>query len=149
MLTFRRTDSDDKDFRDLVELLDAELKIRDGADHSFYSQYNKIDAIRNVIVCYDQDVAVGCGAFRQFETDTVEIKRMYVKDGARSKGIGHLILKELEKWAAELNFNHTILETGKKQHEAIKLYHKAGYQTIPNYGQYANVDNSICMKKAI
>jgi len=149
MITFKRTDSDDKDFINLVALLDAELKIRYGDDHSFYSQYNKIDMIRNAIVCYKNNVPVGCGAFKPFDDSSVEIKRMFVHPEHREKGYGQLILDELEIWAAELNYTHCVLETGKKQPEAISLYRKTGYEIISNYGQYANVDNSICMKKAL
>ena len=149
MITFKRTDSNDKDFKDLVTLLDAELKIRDGDDHSFYSQYNKIDMIRHVIVCYKNNVPVGCGAFKSFDDSSVEIKGMFVHPEHREKGYGQLILDELEIWAAELNYTHSILETGKRQPEAIGLYKKAGYEFIENYGQYANVENSICMKKAL
>ena len=40
-----------------------------------------------------------------------------------------------------------ILETGKRQAEAIRLYKKSGYDIIPNYGQYAGIENSVCFKK--
>ena len=67
----------------------------------------------------------------------------------RGLGIGLNILKELELWASELNYSECILETGKNQPEAIRLYQKAGYAIIKNYGQYENIENSICMTKAI
>ena len=54
-LNILRTDSENADFRELVRLLDAELAIRDGAEHSFYAQYNKIDKIRNVVVAYENE----------------------------------------------------------------------------------------------
>jgi GNAT superfamily N-acetyltransferase len=149
MLKLIRTDSSNIDFRNLVVLLDADLRIRDGDEHSFYAQYNSIDHIAHVIVAYENGQAVGCGAFKEFETGTVEIKRMFVKAEYRGNGIAHQVLNELEKWAAELNFTACILETGKKQPEAIRLYEKAGYAYIPNYGQYAGVQNSVCMKKEI
>jgi ribosomal protein S18 acetylase RimI-like enzyme len=55
----------------------------------------------------------------------------------------------VESWAAELNYPECILETGKNQPEAIRLYKKAGYAIINNYGQYENVENSVCMKKTM
>jgi len=149
MISIRRTDASDHDFKDLVTLLDAELNVIDGNDHSFYAQYNKIDMIRHAVVCYENDMHVGCGAFKPFEDDTVEIKRMFVKPRVRGQGIGRMILNELEKWAAELNYKHCVLETGKRQPDAIRLYENAGYGRISNFGQYKGVDNSICMKKAI
>ncbi len=149
MNTFKRTDSKDKDFIGLVSLLDADLTIRDGAEHSFYAQFNKLDLIRNVIVCYTDDVASGCGAFKEYGAGKAEIKRMFVKPAFRGRGIALSILSGLEKWAAELHFSECILETGKKQPEAISLYKKAGYAIIKNYGQYENVENSICMMKLL
>lgn len=149
MTAFKRTDSDNTDFQSLVALLDEDLAIRDGAEHAFYHQFNKIVNIRNTIVCYVDTKPVGCGAFKQYDQQKVEIKRMYVLPEYRGQGIGLKVLKELELWAAELNFLECILETGKKQPEAIRLYQKAGYTIIKNYGQYKNVENSVCMMKTI
>ncbi|MBK7227333.1 MAG: GNAT family N-acetyltransferase [Ignavibacteriales bacterium] len=147
MIRLVRTDSSNNDFVELVKLLDKELQIRDGSEHSFYSQYNKIDKIKNVVVAYEDDVAVGCGAIKEYESNTMEVKRMFVKDEYRSKGIATKILIELELWAGALGYNKCILETGLKQPEAIHLYKKNNYKVIPNYGQYAGVVNSVCMEK--
>jgi putative acetyltransferase len=149
MTTFNRTLSDNADFQNLVALLDEDLKRRDGDEHSFYAQFNKIENIRNVIVCYIDNKSIGCGAFKEYDQKKVEIKRMFVQPAYRGHGIGLNILKELELWAAELNYHECILETGKKQPEAIRLYQKAGYTITKNYGQYKNVENSVCMKKTI
>ncbi len=149
MTTFIRTDSDNTDFKTLVALLDADLKIRDGDEHVFYAQFNKITTIRNAIVCYIDNKAIGCGAFRAYEESSVEIKRMFVLPEYRGHGIALKILKELELWAAELNYLEYILETGKNQPEAIRLYQKAGYAVIPSYGQYLHIENSVCMMKSV
>ncbi|MEO6175375.1 MAG: GNAT family N-acetyltransferase [Flavobacterium circumlabens] len=149
MTSLKRTNSDDPDFINLVALLDQDLKIRDGEEHTFYNQFNKIDKIKHAVVFYENDIAVGCGAFREKESDTVEIKRMYVHPEHRKKGIASQVLKALELWAAEINYPYTILETGKKQPEAIALYQKSGYTLIPNYPPYENVENSVCMKKTL
>ena len=130
-------------------MLDAVLKVLDGEEHDFYAQYNKSDTIKNVIVFYEDNHPVGCGAFKLYENKTIEIKRMFVLPEQRGKGIAHQILNELEKWARELGYSDCILETGNKQVEAIGLYQNTGYTIIPNYGQYQGVANSICMKKSI
>lgn len=149
MITLERTNSENRDFIELVKLLDKALAIVDGKDHAFYSQFNKIDNIRYVIVAYEDEKAVGCGAVKEFGQDTMEVKRMYVSPENRKKGIASEILNELEKWAHELSYGKCILETGKRQYEAIGLYKKSGYKLIPNYGQYANVDNSLCFEKIL
>lgn len=144
-----RTNSDNADFRALVKLLDEDLQIRDGAEHSFYAQYNKIDKIHHAVVAFQNDEAVGCGAIKKYEGNITEIKRMFVKSEYRGRGIAGEILSELEIWAKELDFSECILETGVKQPEAIRLYKKTGYEIMPNYGQYEGVENSVCMKKLI
>ena len=147
MITSKRTNSDNRDFQELVKALDIDLKIRDGEEHSFYAQFNKIDKIKYAIVAYDRDLPVGCGAIKEYSEDTMEVKRMYVPPEKRGQGIASVILKELEIWCRELNYKKCILETGKKQPEAIELYKKNCYKIIPNFGQYANVQNSVCFEK--
>lgn len=144
-----RTDSNNPDFQELVKLLDEDLRIRDGDEHSFYAQYNKTDTIKNVVVCYAGKKAAGCGAFKPYDQQKIEIKRMFVLPEYRGQDIGFNILKELEAWALELKYAECILETGKKQPEAIRLYQRSGYTLIKNYGQYENIENSICMAKVI
>lgn len=144
-----RTDSQNSDFRELVVLLDAELLIRDGAEHGFYAQFNKIDNLRHVVVAYEGERAVGCGAFKEYEPGIAEIKRMFVREEFRGRGIGAKILGTLEEWAMESGFSECVLETGLKQPEAIRLYEKSGYEIFPNYGQYVGVENSVCMRKSI
>ena len=79
----------------------------------------------------------------------MEVKRMYVIPEARGRGTASKILIELEHWAAELQYKNCILETGKRQAEAINLYKKNNYVITPNYGQYLDVANSICFKKEV
>jgi putative acetyltransferase len=149
MINFIRTGSDNRDFIELVKLLDADLAIRDGDKHAFYDQFNKIDDIRYVVVAYENNKPAGCGAIKEYEPDSMEVKRMYVLPENRKKGIASIILAELEGWASELSYSKCILETGKGQPEAIELYKKNGYSLIPNYGQYAGVENSLCFEKSL
>lgn len=148
-MKFVRTDSSSKDFIELVKQLDAYLAEKDGNLHSFYNQYNNIDSLNHVIVAYEDDIAIACGAIKEFADGAMEVKRMYTLPQHRGKGIATKVLKELERWAAESGNNKCILETGKCQTEAIALYTKNGYGIIPNYGQYAGVDNSVCFEKQI
>jgi putative acetyltransferase len=144
-----RTNSDNSDFKELVKLLDAELKIVDGEDHAFYSQFNKIYNIKYVVVIYENNKPIACGAIKEYSKAATEIKRMFVLSEKRNRGIASMILRELEKWAAEMSYKKCVLETGKRQPEAIGLYRKNGYLSIPNYGQYAGIDNSVCFEKEL
>ena len=148
-IELRRTDSSDLDFQKLVAELDADLAIRDGEDHAFYAQFNKIDQIKNVVLVFFDKKAVGCGAFKKYSETTVEVKRMFTKPENRGKRIASNVLRALENWAAELGFDHCVLETGIHQPEAIALYLKNGYAITPNFGQYAGVETSVCFAKII
>ena len=149
MISIKRTDSNDEDFAQLVKHLDADLAKRDGEEHSFYNQFNSIALIKYALVAYEDTKPVGCGAIKEMDPETVEVKRMYVLPEHRGKGIAIEIVTALEQWAVEMEYLQCVLETGKKQPEAIALYKKLGYEIIPNYGQYIGIENSVCFSKII
>ena len=105
--------------------------------------------MQHALVAYLENEPAGCGALKKYSESTAEIKRMFVPENLRGLGIAKRILKELENWATELKFSECILETGKKQFEAVGLYKSTGYSVIPNFGQYAGVEMSVCMKKVL
>ena len=147
MVKLTRTDSKNTDFIALVMRLDAELAERDGSEHAFYAQYNHIEGINQVVVAYEEDRPVGCGAIKPYTSGIMEVKRMFTLPTQRGKGIAARILGELEAWAKELGCGRCILETGKRQPEAIALYTRCGYRIVENYGQYQGVENSVCFEK--
>lgn len=149
MLEIVRTHAKNPDFIQLVKQLDALLTIRDGEDHSFYHQFNGLEEIDYVILAYLNQVPVACGAIKPYDEERVEIKRMFTLPEYRKKGIASDILIALENWATELSFQKCILETGIKLPEAIALYKSSGYSTIPNFGQYAGVETSVCFEKQL
>lgn len=144
-----RTTGSNKDFIGLVKLLDAYLAIQDGEEHGFYDQFNKIDSLKNVVIVYQNNTAVSCGAFKPFEKNTVEIKRMFTLPSYRGKGQASAVLNEIEVWAKSLHHQKIILETGVKQTDAISLYLKKGFKKTKNYGQYKGIENSLCFEKTI
>lgn len=149
MIGIIRTNSSSIDFHDLVNGLDQELNSRYGAAQLQYNEFNRIEALDTVVVGYANDIAVGCGCFKIYDKNTVEIKRMFVRPEFRGKGIAGMILSELELWAAEKGYSASVLETGIGQSEAIRLYSRQGYIRIDNYGQYAGNPNSCCMSKRL
>ena len=149
MIELVRTNTENEDLLALVAMLDAELKERDGEDHYFFAQFNKLAGILGVVIAYEGETAVGCGGFKEVSANEAEIKRMFVRAEYRGQRIAAKVLAELETWASEFGYNACVLETGFKQPEAIALYQREGYEVIPNYGQYADVMNSVCMRKTL
>ena len=113
MINIVRTNQEDRDFTGLVRLLDAELANVDGDDHAFYSQFNKIDRIRYVVVAYEDNLPVGCGAIKEFDRETTEVKRMYVATGCRNKGIATRILLNLKAGRANYLIRSVYLRRGR------------------------------------
>lgn len=142
-----RDDSANKDFQTLVQLLDRDLLARYGHLQDFFDQFNGLEEIKHVVVAYMDNKPVGCGAMKKYNEACMEIKRMFVKQECRGRGIAKEILHELERWAVEQQFTCCVLETGKEQPEAVSLYQKIGYTLIENYGQYIGIDISVCMRK--
>lgn len=149
MIKIVRTNYKNKDFISLVKKLDDYLTIVDGDAHDFYHQYNNIDVLKHVVLAYSNKTPLGCGAFKAFDKNSVEIKRMYTNPENRSEGIASKILKELEVWSHELGYKFCVLETGIRQVEAVQFYKKNNYTIIPNFEPYKNVENSLCFKKTL
>lgn len=149
MISILRTDSKHPHFISLVKELDTYLAEIDGNEHSFYSRYNQIDMLNHVIIVYENELPVACGAFKMIDTGIAEVKRMYTLPAQRNDGKASLVLYNLERWASETGFHTLRLETGKRMPDAVAFYQKKDYLIIPNYGQYAGVENSICFEKRL
>jgi GNAT superfamily N-acetyltransferase len=142
-----KTDSKNSDFLELINLLDENLNEINGQEQKLYDIHNKVDYITDVIVIYKDHVAVACGAFKEFDRNTAEVKRIFVRKENRRQGLAKLILSRLEELVQEKGYTNAVLETGRKQTEAIGLYQSTGYKVTPNYGPYEGKVNSVCMRK--
>ena len=144
-----KTTSENQDFINLVVALDKSLWERYPEEKQVYWQNNILEINPNVVIIYLDNKAVACGCFKKHDTNTIEIKRMFVSPEARGMGFAQKILQELELWARELGYSLSVLETLHKQKEAIGLYQKVGYSIIDNYEPYVGLKDSICMQKQI
>jgi GNAT superfamily N-acetyltransferase len=85
------------------------------------------------LVGYEDGAAVACGGLRRLEDGICEIKRMYVVEGARSRGVGRALLAALEAAARELGYERVRLDAGPEQRESKVLFAQTGYAQIPPY----------------
>jgi GNAT superfamily N-acetyltransferase len=99
------------------------------------------------LIAYCNGKPIGCGAVRKLDSDTAEIKRMYVAPEARGGGIGKRILLALEEETRRLGVRRLVLETGERQHEAMALYARFGFARIPAFGEYVDSPLSVCLGK--
>ncbi|AQA21939.1 acetyltransferase domain protein [Rhodococcus sp. MTM3W5.2] len=149
MLELRRTDGSDPEFRALAAALDGDLHSRYGNDQDAYTGFNELAADAVVVVAYEEGIAVGCGAFRPHDEHRVELKRMYVADTHRGRGIARAVLGALEEWARRAGFAGAVLETGVLQTEAMALYRRSGYEEVENFGPYIGMPLSVCFAKVL
>jgi putative acetyltransferase len=136
----------------LIAALNAELQAlypEAGANH-FRLDAEEVAPGRGVfLVVYDGEEPVGCGAFRRLASDTAELKRMYVVPSRRRQGVGLALIEALERQARAEDLVRLVLETGLRQPEAVGLYRRAGFTTIPAFGAYAGSQHSLCMSKEL
>jgi putative acetyltransferase len=143
---------DDPDGVQLRAAQRADIDARYGGDFEPGHRPTAAD-IAVFVIAYDatSGAPIGCGSFRDLvdEQPTVEVKRMYVQPGYRGRKIGQLILRDLETRARERGAVRVRLETGDKQPEAVRLYEGAGYQRIPNFGDYEEEETSLCFERVL
>lgn len=149
MLTIKRTNGNDADLKELIMHLDKFLWGIYNKEMEYFGRFNYVDTAHWAILVYNDETPVGCGCLREFDADTVEVKRMFVRPSERKKGIATMVLNELEKWARQLGYKKVILETGASLTEAVNLYQKHQYEITDNYGPYIGIQESVCMKKII
>lgn len=148
-MEFVRTDGKNEDFIENCRLLDEDLDRRVGKQikRDKYQKYNQLDEIQEAIVVYEGNKAVGGGAIRRYDVETIELKRVFVHNEYQGQGIGSRLVQMLIDWAIELGYQRMILETGELLAESCAVYHKLGFQVIPNYGPYVNMPESLCMAR--
>ncbi|GAU76250.1 GNAT family N-acetyltransferase [Fusibacter sp. 3D3] len=147
-LKILKTDNRNADFIELTKILDLALQERNGESQNEYDQHNKMDHTIDAVVIYTGNMPLACGAFKQFDFNTVEIKRVFVKSEFRGQGISKMLISQLEEMIKEQGYKFAVLETGIKQHEAISLYMRMDYEITANYEPYVGMIESVCMKKS-
>jgi putative acetyltransferase len=89
-------------------------------------------------LAHSNGVAVGCGGVAFF-ADFAEVKRMYVRDVARGRGVAQALLARIEREARDAGFFLLRLETGMRQVAALRFYERAGFQPCAAFGAYATM----------
>jgi putative acetyltransferase len=149
-LTIRRADLHSRAAQRLIAALNTELRAtypEPGANH-FRLDADEVTADKGAfLIGYLQGEPVACGAIRCLAADVAEIKRMYVVPAARGRGFSTSMLAALEENGRQLGMRRLVLETGPRQLEALALYRRAGYVSIPRFGEYFNSELSLCMSK--
>ena len=138
-----------------VEVIELIYQLDEYQESMYPSKSNHLDSIDelsktnvNFLAAYGDSEICGIGAVRVLN-DYGEIKRLYVPEKYRGKGIAKEIVKELENCLDKRSIFTARLETGIHQHEAIDLYKKLGYSEIAPFGDYTEDPLSVFMERKI
>ena len=134
-ITLERPDSDDA--RTLIEELENYLiPLSPPESRHGYSIEKLLNEQVRFFIIRNNGTPVGCGGVKLFGTDYGEIKRMYVRPQFRGLGFAKLMLNHLADYARNHGVAILRLETGIAQRDAIALYERSGFRSIPPFGEY-------------
>jgi ribosomal protein S18 acetylase RimI-like enzyme len=135
VITLERPDSEDAIA--LISELEAHLDpLYPSESRHGYSVEKLLRESVAFFIIRENGVLIGCGGVQFFGTDYGEIKRMYIRPQFRGLGFARLMLDHLAEHARNNGISVLRLETGIHQHEAIGLYERAGFRSIPPFGDY-------------
>ncbi|MEZ4357233.1 MAG: GNAT family N-acetyltransferase [Eubacteriales bacterium] len=150
-MRYEYTNGFDPVFIQLCHELDAFLNDLVGGEEKRlqYIPHNRLEEIHNAIVAYYEDTPVACASFKHYDNETAEVKRVFIKQEYRGKGISKKMMELLEQSAKAQGYKKFVLECGEPLVAAMRLYKTIGYCIIPNYGPYRCMSDSICMGKIL
>jgi len=150
-MEIKKVNTTDQDFNKLVLILDNTLPSFNGGiqsrEKAEYHVFNSVSDLTDVFVAYNLGQATGCVATKHYSKDVLEMKRLFVDPIARGTGTATKLISKLESQAYSNGYKKIIVETGRNNNEAIRLYTKLNYQLIDNYPPYDGLSNSVCMSK--
>jgi putative acetyltransferase len=90
----------------------------------------------------------GCVAIRKIDSDTAELKRMFIREDYRGRGIASTLLQNATEKAIQLGYKKIKLDTLDNMIPAINLYKKNGFYEIAPY--YFNPEtNAVFFEKVL
>jgi hydroxymethylpyrimidine/phosphomethylpyrimidine kinase len=138
-LELRRERYDSESAQRLIDEVQAEYVVRYGGPDEAHVDPDEFAPPQGLfLVGYLDGVPVATGGWRLLAPELAEIKRMYVSQSVRRRGLSRVMLAALEDSAREAGVLELHLITGEMQPEAIALYRSSGYVDVPPFGHYAD-----------
>lgn len=135
---------------DLIQALDSETQRRYPGEPVFGIDAERfIDRGGVFLLGFVAGSPVACGALRPIDDGVFEVKRMYVRDEFRGRGLSRLMFNKLELMARDAGCRVLRVETGYKQPEALGLYRSVGFSETQRFGPYVENEYSVCFAKRV
>lgn len=156
-IAIRRERADQADVVALLDALDAYLATLYAPEDNHILDVQALLAqdVRFFVARHDGQ-AVGCAAVRLMPAEAAtgglaygEVKRMYVSPARRGQRLGVRLLHTLEATLRDEGLGQALLETGRDQHEALRLYQHCGYQPCAAFGGYPDNGLSVFLRKVL
>lgn len=100
-----------------------------------------------ILLASDGGDLVGCVALRGLGDGCGEMKRLYIRPGARGAGLGRRLTERIIAEAKARGFGALRLDTLPSMERAIALYRAMGFREIPPYG--GNPPEALCFELAL
>ncbi len=114
-----------------------------GDDKWCYTRYSENENIENVWVAYADGLPIGCIAYRKKADGIAEVKRLYIKNEYRGRGISKALLKTIEHYAKEQGCNTLFLDTRITLEPAVSIYRFYGFDIVFQQGLYIQMEKKI------
>ena len=114
-----------------------------GEDSHYYTRYSENENIENVWVAYVENLPAGCIAYRTKADGVGEVKRLFIRNEYRGKGISKELLKPLEKHAREQGCTKLFLDTRITLEPAVSLYRSFGFDITFQQGLYVQMEKEL------
>jgi len=126
-------------FREYVKTPGVEVCVS-----GFEEELGKLDSkYFAVLLAWDGDDAVGCGALREIGEGRAEMKRVYLRPEARGLKMGRALVSALIERAREQGCHTLLLDTLPSMQSAIAMYQSLGFEQIDSYSK-DNPPDALC-----
>jgi predicted GNAT family acetyltransferase len=148
-MEIRFVTAESADFRRLAAQLDAYYFTLVGDIQYKYAEPNRPENMNALVVAYEAQTPVACGAWKAIDAETAEVKRIFVDPAYRRKGVASRVILALEENILASGRHKLILETAVDTSGSHALYHSLGYKLRDYYGSPAGADHCMCFHKEI
>lgn len=114
-----------------------------GDDRAIYTRYSERENIERVWIAYREEVPAGCIAYRLKSDSVGEVKRMFIREKYRGRGMSGDLLKTVEQYAREQGCHTLFLDTRITLEPAVSVYRRFGFEIIFQQGLYIQMEKKL------
>lgn len=114
-----------------------------GEDKRYYTRYTDGENLEAVWVAYQDGEPAGCAAYRRKDEDTGEIKRLFVREEYRGRGLARALFAAVKSHAKAEGCRKLFLDTRITLEPAVTMYRNLGFQVVFQQGLYIQMEMTI------